>query len=117
MHERPNFAGSSPVRSRSLDQAVMGDVEGTPRYDQRADSAICIDDDEDEYPQPRAKMSPLTILGVGCIDPFANYPVKMDLTEYWLIDHGMLQLSFTQNLKAKSVREMLERKSLIYDSQ
>lgn len=84
----PVFKGGMPVRSRSLDDD-MGNVEGAfPKRIQRADSAIDMGDDEEEYPPPKTGISPLTILGAGRVDPFANYPVKMDITEYWLIDHG-----------------------------
>jgi hypothetical protein len=87
MHEQPKLTVAAPVRSRSLDQR---NVNGTLRPFPRADSAIGMeDDDEDECCQPKAAISPLTILGAGRVDPFAKYPVKMNVIEYWLIDHGM----------------------------
>jgi hypothetical protein len=108
MWQSPTFNGVVPVRNRSLDDD-MGNVEGAfPRYARRADSAIAIDDDDDddddEYPPPKATISPLTILGAGRVDPFANYPVKMDITEYWLIDHGkaLRELTFNSRYETKT---------------
>ena len=84
----PVFNGEVPVRNRSPD-GDMGNVEGAfPKRTQRADSAIDMGDDEEEYRPPKRGISPLTILGAGRVDPFANYPVKMDITGYWLLDHG-----------------------------
>lgn len=35
-----------------------------------------------------ASSSPMTVLGASRIDPFANYPIKMNEGELWLIDQG-----------------------------
>lgn len=40
-----------------------------------------------------ALSSPVTPLGAGRIDPFANYPIKMNNGELWLIDQGKFSRS------------------------
>jgi hypothetical protein len=91
VHAPSNIARVVAPWTRSLDEVpIMNNRERTSSFDSSMGSAIEIEDDEEDYPRPKAAISPLTILGAGRVDPFANYPVKMDITEYWLIDHGML---------------------------
>ncbi|KAH7306113.1 hypothetical protein BKA65DRAFT_601851 [Rhexocercosporidium sp. MPI-PUGE-AT-0058] len=40
----------------------------------------------DPFPNNFDPISPITPLGAGRIDPFANYPIKMNKGELWLID-------------------------------
>ena len=102
VHASSNIARVVAPRTRSLDETpIMNNGERTSSFAASVYSAIEIEDDEEDYPQPKAPISPLTILGAGRVDPFANYPVKMDITEYWLIDHGMLWMSHVQSLNEK----------------
>jgi hypothetical protein len=85
-----NSLGMVPARGNSLDKSyIMRNGERVSSYTRSVDSPIEIDDDEDETSPSKAATSPLTVLGAGRVDPFANYPVTMNRNEYWLIDHGM----------------------------
>lgn len=42
----------------------------------------------DPFPGTIVPISPITPLGAGRIDPFTNYPIKMNREEQWLIDQG-----------------------------
>ncbi|KUJ07837.1 uncharacterized protein LY89DRAFT_742603 [Mollisia scopiformis] len=48
-----------------------------------------------------APSSPMTVLGAGRIDPFADYPIKMNEGELWLID----QVNTSQDPTFRTLRE------------
>jgi hypothetical protein len=39
-------------------------------------------------PHSLATFSPMSILGAGRVDPFANYPIRMNREEKWLLDQS-----------------------------
>ncbi|KAH9207786.1 hypothetical protein DL95DRAFT_415304 [Leptodontidium sp. 2 PMI_412] len=55
----------------------------------------------DPFPGTIVPISPITPLGTGRIDPFTNYPIKMNRGEQWLID----QVNTGQDPTFRTLRE------------
>ncbi|PVH71667.1 hypothetical protein DL98DRAFT_596735 [Cadophora sp. DSE1049] len=103
----PDLASSSTRLEWNGHTQLQGSMHGTLPVMLDSSSANSSSSSPDMSSKPDihvsgpVPISPVTILGAGRVDPFANYPIKMNRGELWLID----QVNMDQDPTFRTHRE------------